>query len=189
MRLIRHSIKLLFLIFIISIIAYFVGIYILKTFVFPLHNFEIVKEEASKNGLDPYLIMAIIKTESGFNTNATSSKEARGLMQIMDSTAKDVNNSINLVDDIDTSNIYDANINIALGCSYFAKLLSKYNGNYYLAICAYNAGMGNVDKWIESNIVSSTLAECDNVDIPFGETKNYLKKVIKTYSMYRFLNK
>lgn len=57
----------------------------------------------------------------------------------------------------------------------------------YLAICAYNAGLGNVDKWIENGIVSENLDDYNENDIPFNETKRYLKNVIKTYKMYKIL--
>ena len=130
--------------------------------------------------------MAIIKTESGFNNEATSKKEARGLMQIMDNTASDINSEINVVDNVN-GNLYDENVNIALGCKYFSNLVNKYNGNYYIAICAYNAGMGNVDKWIEHGIVDKNLNNYKDISLPFTETENYLKKVIVRYKMYRLL--
>lgn len=178
--------KALFFIIIILIVVLFVGIFVLKRYIYPLDHFDIVKEEAAKNGLDPYLIMAIIKTESGFNKEATSNKEAKGLMQIMNSTANDINNQINIVDEVG-ENIYDEDVNIALGCKYFGYLVNKYNGNYYLAICAYNAGMGNVDKWLEQVLINENLSEYRNVDLPFNETEKYLKKVITSYKMYKLL--
>ena len=75
------------------------GYIILKNVIYPLNHFSIVKEEASKNNIDPYLVMAIIKTESGFKKDATSNKDAKGLMQIIDSTATDINNKTNIVND------------------------------------------------------------------------------------------
>lgn len=174
-------------IFFFSIIILFVlSICILKKIFYPLTHFEIVKSEASKNGIDPYLVMAIIKTESGFNNEATSKKEAKGLMQIMDTTASDINSEINVVDDVN-ENLYDENVNIALGCKYFSNLVNKYNGNYYIAICAYNAGMGNVDKWIEQGFMDKNLSNYKDISLPFKETENYLKKVIVRYKMYRVL--
>lgn len=161
---------------------------ILKKVIYPLNHFDIVKEEAAKNNIDPYLVMGIIKTESGFEKYATSNKDAKGLMQIMDTTANDINNQINIVDNVNEK-LYDEKVNIALGCKYFSTLLNKYNGNYYLAICAYNAGMGNVDKWIEQGIIDSDLDEYKEVDLPFDETEKYLKKVLISYKMYRNLYK
>lgn len=175
--------------FLIILILCIILLILIKKLIYPLEHFDIVKEEAAKNNLDPYLIMAIIKTESGFNNEATSSKQAKGLMQIMNSTATDINNKENVVDEVGDQNIYDANINIALGCKYFKSLINKYNGNYYLAICAYNAGMGNVDKWINENIISTELNDCNDINLPYKETQKYLKKVINSYKMYRILYK
>lgn len=170
----------------IAIVAVLIGILIyVKTFVFPLKHFDIIKEEAAKNNIDPYLVLAVIKTESGFNKNVTSPKQAKGLMQIMDSTAEDINQELSL--NIDGDNIYDENVNISLGCKYLSSLIKKYNGNYYLAIIAYNAGMGNVDNWIRDGIVSTDLNDSVNNNIPYKETKRYLKKVINYYKIYRKL--
>ena len=170
----------------IAIVAVLIGILIyVKTFVFPLKHFDIIKEEAAKNNIDPYLVLAVIKTESGFNKNVTSPKHAKGLMQIMDSTAEDINQELSL--NIDGDNIYDENVNISLGCKYLSSLIKKYNGNYYLAIIAYNAGMGNVDNWIRDGIVSTDLNDSVNNNIPYKETNIYLKKVINYYKIYRKL--
>lgn len=158
-----------------------------KYYFYPLKHFEIIKVEAAKNNIDPYLVLSIIKVESGFDKHATSNKEAKGLMQIMDSTAEDIKNKMDI--DVNKEDIYDEKVNISLGCKYFASLIKKYDGNYYLAVCAYNAGMGNVDKWIEQGIVDKNLSEYENVNIPFIQTKNYLYKVIKSYKMYRLLYK
>lgn len=168
---------------IVLVAAFFLTIWALKTFVYPLTHFSIVKEAASENSLDPYLILAIIKTESGFNENAKSNKDAKGLMQMLDSTANEVNDNINIVDSVD-DNIYDADVNIKLGCKYFSNLVKRYDGNYYLAICAYNAGMGNVDKWLENGYIDKNLDEYKNVNLPFEETSKYLEKVISSYKIY-----
>lgn len=169
------------------IIVLFIAIFfvVCKYCFYPLKHFDIIKSEAAKNNIDPYLVLSIIKAESGFNKHATSSKEAKGLMQIMDSTADDMKNNMDI--DINKEDLYDEEVNISLGCKYFAYLIKKYEGNYYLAVCAYNAGMGNVDKWIEQGIVDKNLSEYENVNIPFNETKKYLQKVIKSYKMYRLL--
>jgi soluble lytic murein transglycosylase len=176
--------KILLITFLI-IILILIGWLSVKTFMYPLKHFDIIKEEAAKNNIDPYLVLAIIKTESGFDKDVTSPKQAKGLMQIMDSTAQEMiqDSDINL----DEDSIYDENVNIALGCKYLSSLIKKYNGNYYLAIISYNAGMGNLDSWIEEGIISEDLDSIKNVNIPFSETKKYLKRVIVSYKIYRFL--
>lgn len=158
---------------------------LLKYYFYPLKHFDIIQKEAGKNNIDPYLVLAIIKTESGFNKHATSKKEAKGLMQIMDATAEDVKNKMDT--DVDEKDIYNENVNIALGCKYLASLIEKYQGNYYLAVCAYNAGMGNVDKWISQGIIPNDLSEYKEVNIPFSQTKKYLYKVIRSYQIYHKL--
>lgn len=168
-------------------IMIFSGVFlVLRLYVFPRKHFDIIKEEASKNNIDPYLVLAVIKTESGFNSLATSKKHAKGLMQIMDTTAEDINNNANVVEDLENANLYDEDVNIALGCSYLKSLIDKYDGNYYIAICAYNAGMGNVNKWLNDGLIEKTLDSAD-ISLPFEETSNYLKKVITNYKIYRKL--
>ena len=177
--------KILIVIAILLIFA-LATIFVLKSYVYPRKHFDVIKEEAAKNNIDPYLVLAVIKTESGFNKLATSKKEAKGLMQIMDTTAQDINNNANIVDNIEDTNLYDENINIALGCNYLKSLIDKYEGNYYIAICAYNAGMGNVNKWLNDGIISQDL-NTSNINLPFEETNKYLNKVIKNYTIYRKL--
>lgn len=173
------------------IIVFAIGLKLVKTFVYPIKYFDIIKEEAINNNIDPYLILSIIKTESSFRADATSNKNAKGLMQMVDSTAEEVNEKMNSSNDFEESNsyidIYDANTNISLGCNYFASLVERYEGNYYLAICAYNAGLGNVDKWINEGIVSPKIDNYKNINLPFKETEKYLKRVMTTYKMYKIL--
>ena len=172
---------ILIIIFLILLVCGFIGI---KTYVYPLEYKDEVLEYSKKYNLDPYLVFAVINAESGFDKHATSSKNARGLMQITESTAKEVNEITNSVDSLDEENIYNEDINIELGCQYLASLISRYNGNYYLAICSYNAGIGNVDKWISQGQITENLNTTD-VELPFKETTKYLKKVIHNYKMYK----
>ena len=174
---------ILIIIFLILLVCGFIGI---KTYVYPLEYKDEVLEYSQKYNLDPYLVFAVINAESGFDKHATSSKNARGLMQITESTAKEVNEITNSVDSLNEENIYNEDINIELGCQYLASLISRYNGNYYLAICSYNAGIGNVDKWISQGQISQDLNTTD-VELPFKETTKYLKKVIHNYKMYKVI--
>lgn len=173
----------LIIIFLILAVCGFIGI---KTYVYPLEYKDEVLEYSKKYNLDPYLVFAVINAESGFDKHATSSKNAKGLMQITESTAKEVNEITNSVDSLNEENIYNEDINIELGCQYLASLISRYNGNYYLAICSYNAGIGNVDKWISQGQTSQDLNTTD-VELPFKETTKYLKKVIHNYKMYKVI--
>ncbi|MEG2310711.1 MAG: lytic transglycosylase domain-containing protein [Clostridia bacterium] len=187
---VRYKIVIsILLISLVVFIGYNISKYIFKTYLYPLTYFDIIKNEANKNKLDPYLVLAIIKSESGFNKDAISKKNAKGLMQIMDSTANEISKKQPITENIDNTNIFDPNVNISIGCNYFATLHTKYRGNIYIAICAYNAGMGNVDKWLETNIISKELNEYKNIDLPFKQTSKYLHKVISSYNMYKFLYK
>jgi len=126
---------------------------------------ELINKYAGIHNLDPNLIAAIIKTESSFNTDSTSSAGAAGLMQLMPGTAKGLG----------VKNSYDPEQNIAGGTKHFARLVKKYNGDIELALYAYNAGEGNVDKWIKNGKINN---------IPFKETKAYAPKVLKAYGSF-----
>lgn len=176
----------LYIILIVIIIMIILGIHAARTFVYPLEYKEQIIKYSQNNNLDPYLILAIINTESKFNKDAVSNMKAKGLMQITKPTAEEINTMTHSTEQINDETIYDVDVNLEIGCYYLASLIERYNGNYYLAICAYNAGIGNVNKWLEQNIISSTLDTTDVV-LPFEETTNYLKKVIKAYKMYKKL--
>lgn len=179
-KVISYSILIILLILVVCVFI------CIKTFVYPLEYKEEVLEYSQKYNLDPYLVFAVINSESRFDKHATSAKNAKGLMQITESTAQEVNEITNSVEYLDGENIYNEDINIELGCQYLASLITRYDGNYYLAICAYNAGIGNVDKWIEQGDIPKDLNTTD-IQLPFSETTKYLKKVIHNYKIYKLI--
>lgn len=129
--------------------------------------------------IDPLLILAIIRVESNFKEDSISLSQAKGLMQLMDSTADELATKLNMNEDYD---IFNAETNIELGTTYMSNLLTYYNNNLYLALAAYNAGIGNVNKWIEKGTIKKDGSDIEN--IPFKETRNYVRKVLRDYRIY-----
>ena len=150
------------------------------TKVYKLEYTEYVKKYANEYNVDEYLIYAIIKAESNFNQEAVSHREAKGLMQLMYSTAEDIAKRINV--NLNEDNILEPDININLGTKYISMLIQKYN-NINLALAAYNAGSGNVDGWIEKGTLKSDGSDIENV--PFTETNNYVRKILRDYEIYK----
>lgn len=163
-----------FIVFILIIIKSLINI------MYPLRYSEYIEKYAIEYDIDKNLVYAIIKQESNFKTDVNSSKGAVGLMQVMDRTAMEV--AYNL--DYDEINLYDPETNIQIGVKYLSMLIEKYD-NEKIAIVAYNAGIGNVDKWIEENIIDKDGKNLENV--PYKETNMYLRKVLKNYEIYNKL--
>ena len=150
------------------------------TKVYKLEYTEYVKKYANEYNVDEYLIYAIIKAESNFEPNAESHRGAKGLMQLMYSTAEDISRRIGI--ELNEDNILEPDININLGTKYISMLIQKYN-NINLALAAYNAGSGNVDGWIEKGTLKSDGSDIENV--PFTETNNYVRKILRDYEIYK----
>lgn len=149
---------------------------------YPQKYSEYVEKYAKENNIEKELIYAMIKAESNFKAEAVSSKEALGLMQILESTAKEV--AEELETEVTKEKILDPEINICLGVKYISNLIKKY-GNTNLAIAAYNAGIGNVDSWIEKGTIKEDGTDIEN--IPFKETNNYVRKILRDYEIYKKL--
>lgn len=144
---------------------------------------EYVSKYAQEYNVDENLIYAVIKAESNFNPDAKSSKDAIGLMQLMKDTAKDIIKKVNLQisDDELQDKLQEVDININLGTKYLSILIERYQ-NIEIAVTAYNAGIGTVDNWIEKGIIKADGSDIEN--IPYKETNNYVRKILRDYKIY-----
>lgn len=148
--------------------------------IYKLDYSEYVEKYSKQYDIDKYLIFAIIKAESNFDENAISSREANGLMQLMYTTAEEIAKKENI--EINEQSVLEPDININLGTKYISILIQKYE-NINLALAAYNAGSGNVDKWIKEGILKDDGTDIENV--PFTETNNYVRKILRDYDIYK----
>lgn len=178
--------KLLFLIIIIILVFFAFNFNELRNIVlkkiYPIEYSEYVELYAKDYNVDKELIYAIIKAESNFKREAKSTKGACGLMQLMESTAKEVAHKLNVK--IDENDIMEPKVNINLGTKYISTLIEKYD-NIGLALAAYNAGSGNVDSWIAEGTISKDGSNIEN--IPYKETNNYVRKILRDYKIYQNL--
>ena len=176
---------IVFLILILGVLFFVNKDKILKSF-YPIKYSEYVEKYAKEYNVDKYLIYATIKAESNFDENAKSGKGAIGLMQIMYSTAEDIAESLNLSINGE-KDIFIPDVNIKFGVKYLSWLLNKYDGCIELALAGYNAGSGKVDGWINDGTLNRDGSNVEN--IPYKETKNYVKKITKDYKIYKELYK
>ena len=155
---------------------------------YPKLHEEFVSMYSDEYGVDENLVFAVIKAESNFQEDAVSHKDALGLMQIMKETAEDVARKYNIEIDFNNSEreILNVQNNIKIGTKYLAVLLEKYK-NIEVAVAAYNAGIGTVDNWIEKEIIKSDGSDIEN--IPYKETNNYVRKILRNYKIYQDLYK
>ncbi len=154
--------------------------------IYPTKYSEYVYKYAEEYSVDPILVFAIIKAESNFNPNVVSSSNAIGLMQLMDTTAEEIARKLS-INFMNGTSLYNPELNIQLGTKYFSNLMKEYDNNYLLALTAYNAGIGNVKKWIEQGIIQPDGSDIEN--IPFKETNNYVRKIVRDYNIYKELYK
>ena len=140
-----------------------------------------ITEYSQKCRVPEHLIYAVIRTESKFDSTAESGAGALGLMQMMPDTFSWLTND-RLGDRFSTGMLYDPETNIKYGVYYLSWLYDRY-GDWDAALAAYNAGPGNVDTWLDDPKISD-LESGKLVDIPFTETREYVKKVNKALDKY-----
>jgi soluble lytic murein transglycosylase len=147
---------------------------------YPLAFWPIVEEAAKSSNLDPYILLSVMREESRFDPDARSEAGAIGLMQVMPQTAGSIGRRAAM--QTQKSEIRDVRTNIAIG-SYYLGLLTKEFGSLPPVIAAYNAGEEKIREWTQQGKYASYDEFIE--DIPYDETRNYVKKVLTTYAAYR----
>lgn len=145
---------------------------------FPKAYDKEIKEFSDKQAINPAWAFAIARRESSFMTDANSSVGAKGLMQLMPKTAKQLKRG-----SVSKNYLYNAENNIKLGTKYLRKLLDKNKGNRILATASYNAGPYRVKKWLKET--NSMPADVWIETIPFKETRDYVKSVLAYQEIYQ----
>ena len=129
---------------------------------------NVVQQVALEEGLDPRLIEAIVEVESGGNPTAVSPAKAYGLMQLRLPTAGEVAGR-----PVTEQDLFDPRLNVQLGCRYLRKMLRRFGNDLRLALMAYNAGPGNVDRWLAEERDPVRILR----ELAFRETRNYVHKI------------
>jgi soluble lytic murein transglycosylase len=188
----NHSLKnpsrgiVIFLLAVLAIGLGFLADFVISCFeksAYPRDYAEFVEEYAAEYGVPETVIFAVIRTESSFHSGAVSPAGAVGLMQILPDTFEWLTNEM-LFDHLDEGMLYDPETNIKYGTYYLSRLYDRY-GDWNLALAAYNAGPGKVDEWLTDPEYADGAGGLKN--IPFKETRNYVKKVGKARDVYERL--
>jgi soluble lytic murein transglycosylase len=148
----------------------------------PLRHEDIIRQQAAEKDLDAALIAAVIYAESRFRDGQRSAAGAEGLMQITPATAHEIARKSGGTE-FETGDLATPQVNISYGAWYLRYLMGRYAGNRAFALAAYNAGEGNVDRWIDrarQRDVDLTIAA-----IPFSETRTYVQGVLDAREEYR----
>ena len=170
------------IIFILLVIILLYGGYKYSEYIFPHEFSDYVSLYSDRYNLDKDLVYSVIKAESNFNKDATSHKNAIGLMQITKETGIWVAEKIG-IDNYSDKMLKLPEINIQIGTWYLNYLIDELENENY-AVMAYNAGINNVKNWIKEGYLKNE----DNFrDVPYKETRRYIKKVNFYKKVYRFL--
>ena len=156
-----------------------------EEYLYPRKYSTTVQYWAKEYDIDPLLIYAFIRTESGFDPQAESNVGARGLMQITDETFQWIKSKIAADEDLSFEDLYKADVNIRFGAYYVAQCLARYNGDVSTAAAAYHSGWGTVDRLLTTEGYSTdgkTLSV-----FPYTQMQNYVVKIRRNYEKYQNL--
>jgi soluble lytic murein transglycosylase len=151
--------------------------------VYPAGWGDIVAQQASAYGVDPLLMLALMRQESAFDPKAQSGAQAMGLTQIVPSTARNIAGKVGS-DEFVLNDLFRPAVSVQFGAYFLSELLGQYHGQVFPTLAAYDAGGGNVSSWIQRYGADPDLLV---EQIPFAETQNYLRVVYENYWHYRNL--
>ena len=151
-------------------------------FIFPMAYWDIVASFARTYGIDPFIVLSIIRQESMFDPDIVSVANARGLMQLMLPTAEKMAGALKM-ENVTVEGLNDPETNIRLGAYYLAGLIKGENGELPFALATYNAGPNPVGRWKKRFPYDDISVFIER--IPYSETRDYVKKVLRNYCVYR----
>ncbi|HSP34198.1 MAG TPA: lytic transglycosylase domain-containing protein, partial [Thermoanaerobaculia bacterium] len=152
-----------------------------RTLLYPRYFYPYIDEDSKRFGADPTLVLSIMREESRFNPRAKSEAAARGLLQFIITTARDIGRAIGLVD-VSAEDLYDPRVIIRLGAKYIALLQPRFKSDHYMTAGAYNAGPNQVALW--ARMAPAAGDDWFLSAINFDETKDYVRKVMNSYRRY-----
>lgn len=156
-----------------------------EEFLYPQKYDSAVEYWAEEYGLDPLLLYAFIRTESGFDPQAESNVGARGLMQITEETFLWIKSKIAAEEDLTFDDLYSPDVNVRFGAYYVAQCLARYEGDVATAAAAYHSGWGTVDRLLINTAYSSSGRTLDV--FPYTQMQNYVIKIDRHYQTYQKL--
>jgi tetratricopeptide (TPR) repeat protein len=156
-----------------------------KSLLFPREFETVIDTFAKRRDIDKFFVLALIREESKFKVNAKSPQTARGLMQFIPSTARDLAAELGL-EDFELDELYRPEFNINLGTQYLANLMKNFNNNPLYVLSAYNSGETNTKRWRERCSSESPEEFIARIDYP--ETRNYVKRVMASFRIYKSIN-
>ena len=151
---------------------------------FPQPHSDQVYRHSNKYNLDVLLVYSLIREESRFNKHAVSPSNARGLMQLIRGTASDSAREVGIYP-YNFDMLFDPEVNVELGSFYLRKVLDRYNGEIPLGLASYNAGPARVSEWVDE--IGYYKFDEFIEQIPITETRNYVKRILRSYGAYTAL--
>ncbi|MBD2863833.1 MULTISPECIES: lytic transglycosylase domain-containing protein [Paenibacillus] len=169
------------ILFILFLVLLFYNSDWLGKLLYPIRYEKDITISAQNYEVDPFLIAAIIRVETNYNPEKISKKGAIGLMQLMPDTAEWIVKKAGYAEET-SKLLHRADVNIEVGAWYLNSLYNQFGSNKIATLAAYNAGPGNARKWLDNGTWDGTLKNVDQ--IPFGETRHYIQRVLYYYDKY-----